>query len=245
MPQTYVYQEEVLATTTMYRVKETIKASLFYEHSVATSDGEMPVYKDFYPLVQTGDIQGVLDRLPLLEDAFAKACPPVHLTRQFFIQLMVDVYQQLNRMSNDDIEPLYTGAKQSQTLSELVAEVDKRLRELITQHKYNSHVGQILEIIRQEYHKELTLKSVSERLFLNAVYLGQIIKKETGASFSELLNQERIRIAQGLLLSTNANIEDICFQVGYTNIGYFYKIFKRICGESPKSYREQIRNRKD
>ncbi|WP_162012184.1 response regulator transcription factor [Streptococcus sp. S784/96/1] len=243
--QACIYQEELLVTSTMYAIKESVKASLFYEKAASADEQVMPVYQDLYPLIKTGDIQGILDQLPLLKQEFNDKCPPVHLTRQFFIQLMVDSYQQFNRISNEDIAPLYTNAKQCQTLEQLVEEVIQRLLGLITQHKYNSHVGQVLDIIRQEYQKELTLKLVSERLFLNAVYLGQIIKKETGSTFSELLNQERIRIAQSLLLSTNDNIEDICFQVGYTNIGYFYKIFKRLCQESPKSYREQIRSRKE
>lgn len=104
----------------------------------------------------------------------------------------------------------------------------------------SSHIVEILNIINREYQKELTLKDVSERLYLNNVYLGQIIKRETGASFAELLNRKRIKNAQQLLITTDTSIEEICFQVGYTNIGYFYKIFKRFCGESPKSYRQQL-----
>ncbi|HFI0273808.1 TPA: helix-turn-helix domain-containing protein [Streptococcus suis] len=48
-------------------------------------------------------------------------------------------------------------------------------------------------------------------------------------------------MAQQLLLSGHLGIEKICFKVGYTNVGYFYKIFKHICGKSPKNYRQKMR----
>ena len=35
-------------------------------------------------------------------------------------------------------------------------------------------------------------------------------------------------------------IEDICYKVGYSNVGYFYKVFRKLCGKSPKTYRLQV-----
>ena len=46
--------------------------------------------------------------------------------------------------------------------------------------------------------------------------------------------------AQQLLLSTSDSIEDICYAVGYSNVGYFYKVFRKLCGKSPKAYRKQV-----
>ncbi|HGK1097329.1 TPA: response regulator [Streptococcus pneumoniae] len=70
--------------------------------------------------------------------------------------------------------------------------------------------------------------------------LGQLIKRETDSTFAELLNKQRIKAAQQLLLSTSDSIEDICYAVGYSNLGYFYKVFRKLCGKSPKAYRKQV-----
>ena len=67
-----------------------------------------------------------------------------------------------------------------------------------------------------------------------------MIKRETNATFAELLNKQRIKAAQQLLLSTNDSIEDISYKVGYSNVGYFYKVFRKLCGKSPKTYRLQV-----
>lgn len=108
------------------------------------------------------------------------------------------------------------------------------------QSSYSLHVEEVVRILREQYQEELSLKDISAALYLNKVYLGQLIKKETGHSFAELLNHQRIKVAQQLLLSGHLGIEEIYFKVGYTNVGYFYKIFKCICGRSPKNYRQKM-----
>lgn len=79
--------------------------------------------------------------------------------------------------------------------------------------------------------KRAFLKDISKALFINPVYLGQLIKRETDSTFAELLNKQRIKAAQQLLLSTSDSIEDICYAVGYSNLGYFYKVFEN-CAEN-------------
>ena len=94
----------------------------------------------------------------------------------------------------------------------------------------------LVETIKKNFLSRISAKD----LFINPVYLGQLIKKETNSTFAELLNKQRIKAAQQLLLSTNDSIEDICYTVGYSNVGYFYKVFRKLCGKSPKAYRKQI-----
>ena len=76
--------------------------------------------------------------------------------------------------------------------------------------------------------------------FMNIQDAVQLIKRETNSTFAELLNKQRIKAAQQLLLSTSDSIEDICYAVGYSNVGYFYKVFRKLCGKSPKAYRKQV-----
>ena len=123
---------------------------------------------------------------------------------------------------------------------DLVAYTKETLMSFFGQYRMNENVVSVLEVIGRDYKKELSLKDISKELFINPVYLGQLIKKETNSTFAELLNKQRIKAAQQLLLSTNDSIEDICYTVGYSNVGYFYKVFRKLCGKSPKAYRKQI-----
>lgn len=237
-----IYAALLSDDTDMYEMKERVRKILFYQDSHFESKETMPTYREYYALIQAGDIKRIVNQLPDLKTRFLNVKPMVNLTKQFFIQLVSNAYQQLNKLQTEDVEGIAQELNECDSFEVLLLMAEEKLLKLIDLHQYNSHVKQVLNIIQNEYQQELTLKSVSERLYISAVYLGQIIKKETGTTFSELLNQERIKASQTLLLQTDDTIEDICFKVGYSNVGYFYKIFKRLCHESPKSYREQIRN---
>ena len=67
------------------------------------------------------------------------------------------------------------------------------------QYRMNENVVSVLEVIGRDYQKELSLKDISKDLFINPVYLGQLIKRETNSTFAELLNKQRIKAAQQLL----------------------------------------------
>ena len=72
------------------------------------------------------------------------------------------------------------------------------------------------------------------------VYLGQLFKKETQSSFSQYLNQVRIRKAQQLLLHTEQNIAEIAEEVGFLDMAHFSKVFKKQTGISANTYRNTV-----
>lgn len=71
----------------------------------------------------------------------------------------------------------------------------------------------------------------------------QRIMKEHKTDFPTLLNSLRIQEAKKLMETTDKNISEICFSVGYSNMVSFFRAFQKIEGVSPKSYRESTRFR--
>lgn len=59
--------------------------------------------------------------------------------------------------------------------------------------RYSDLVSETIDCIRKEYHQELTLKAIADRLHVNGVYLGQCFKNETERSFTQYLNHVRIQ----------------------------------------------------
>lgn len=175
-----------------------------------------------------------------LASRLMQTTPAVYLTKQFFNQLMSDVFHYFNDSKHEYLEDFYLQVADSRSLPDLIDIFYQSLGKFSEQSSYSPHVEEVVRILREQYQEELSLKDISAALYLNKVYLVQLIKKETGHSFAELLNHQRIKVAQQLLLSGHLGIEEICFKVGYTNVGYFYKIFKRICGRSPKNYRQKM-----
>lgn len=239
--QKVLYVEKLRADSHIAKIIDAIERTLFYQKQPSKVQfGTNHYFEELLPLIETGQLQKVQERLVEIVQQFRQTTPPVYLSKHFFTQIMTAVYHHFHQLDHQHLEKYALSVETADTLDDLLASSLEHLAEISESKKYSSHIVEILNIINQEYQKELTLKEVSERLYLNNVYLGQIIKRETGASFAELLNRKRIKKAQQLLITSDTSIEEICFQVGYTNIGYFYKIFKRFCGESPKSYRQQL-----
>lgn len=86
-----------------------------------------------------------------------------------------------------------------------------------------------------------SLKELAGILNEDYNYLCKRIKKLTGFSFQYLLECERIKASKTLLESTDVNINDIAYHVGYNNLTFFYKLFKKHVGISPKEYRVKMK----
>jgi two-component system, response regulator YesN len=92
--------------------------------------------------------------------------------------------------------------------------------------------------IEKNYMNDLTLEKVSEIVFLSPVYLSKVYKKEMGINFIDYVTKIRIERSKELLRNRNLKVYEISELVGYKNLKYFYKIFKRYTGYTPNKYRE-------
>lgn len=88
-------------------------------------------------------------------------------------------------------------------------------------------------------YRTATLYEISEKLSQPHYKLSRTIKKYTGLTFNELLQEKRLSKAQELLKSTNLPISTIVQSIGYENQTYFYKIFKEKYDNTPKQYRDK------
>ncbi len=101
-----------------------------------------------------------------------------------------------------------------------------------------------IKIIKTSYKKSLTLIEVSENLHLNSVYLGALFKKNTGLTFAQFLNSYRISKSIELMRTTDKDINDIAIEVGYQNVNYFFRVFKKQTKMAPREYRRMSKKRK-
>jgi AraC-like DNA-binding protein len=97
-------------------------------------------------------------------------------------------------------------------------------------------VFSLLRYIEQEYR----IASLSEFCKANSTdnyTISRLIKKNTGHTFKELLQNKRMTEATHLLKTTNIPIVDIAEMVGYDNTSFFHRLFRRLYGCSPRDYR--------
>ena len=83
------------------------------------------------------------------------------------------------------------------------------------------------------------LTELAEKYHFSVGYLSRMIKKETGYSFSEILNSIRLTAAVELLADETIKISHIGDRVGFSDQKYFSQVFKKTFGMSPGEYRKQ------
>lgn len=92
--------------------------------------------------------------------------------------------------------------------------------------------------IQNHYMNPITIEEVSNAAGFSATYFSSLFKKETGSTFLEYLSKIRMAAAKDILKKTNINIAVICEQVGYSDVKYFTKSFKKHTGLKPNEYRK-------
>ena len=86
-----------------------------------------------------------------------------------------------------------------------------------------------------------TARDVSEALSYNHKYLMTAFRQHVGQTLHVYLNQLRIMEAQRLLLQTDESITHIALECGFNSLGRFYASFKKVCGQTPRQFRESLR----
>ena len=97
----------------------------------------------------------------------------------------------------------------------------------------------IKDYINKCYMNEtLSVKDISEHVYLSASYVCTFFKNETGLTLNQYLTEYRMEKAKQLLGDPRFKITDIASKVGYSDSNYFGKSFKKYAGVSPSEYRE-------
>lgn len=101
-------------------------------------------------------------------------------------------------------------------------------------------ISKVLRYIDKNSSDDLKLESLADLFNYNSAYLGKLFTKSTGCHFNLYLDKTRIGNAKNLLKRADLKVYQISEMVGYKNLDYFYKKFKKYVGESPREYRRRV-----
>ncbi len=104
----------------------------------------------------------------------------------------------------------------------------------------SSRIDTVLKYISDNYSKNISLEDISQVACMTTNSFCRFFKKVTNKSFTQFLNEVRIRNASRYLAQNNLSVSEVSYLVGYNSITNFNKQFKQIMGSTPKSYREAI-----
>ncbi len=142
--------------------------------------------------------------------------------------------------SNQDIIAFITEQHYLYEITDYFAEQFEEVMSSIGNSSRDSVLDDILYYIEHNYPSNIKLESIAALFGYNSSYLGKIFNKNVGESFNSYVDQVRIKHAIELLVENKHKVYEIAELVGYKNVDYFHKKFKKYVGESPAEYRKKL-----
>lgn len=105
--------------------------------------------------------------------------------------------------------------------------------------RYEERIRQINHYIYNNFDQPISMKELSEKLFLSNGYLSRFFKKNYGMSFAGYLTNVRLFHAADDLVYTDEPITRIAYNNGFTSAALFNKVFKKSYGQTPSEFRRQ------
>lgn len=95
----------------------------------------------------------------------------------------------------------------------------------------------ILKFIENSYMHKITVAEVADRVEFSESHFMRYFKENMGTSFVDYLRDYRLTMAARLLLVSDETILSIAVEVGFDNLSYFNRAFKKKYGVTPREYR--------
>ncbi len=119
----------------------------------------------------------------------------------------------------------------------------RRLNAVNAAKNYNNEaidrLDSIMSYLHENYQKHISLSDVARLTNMSDASLTRFLRKWTGKTFIDNLNEIRIAEAVCRLTDTSDSISEICYRCGFNNLSNFNRIFKRRRGSTPTEYREK------
>ncbi|OWA36989.1 AraC family transcriptional regulator [Saccharibacillus sp. O16] len=167
------------------------------------------------------------------------------------VHLTVSLSGTLSELSRNNLNPLPVN---SQTINrrilekETLEEIEETLLDIAREVCGRSRSGRedksrlladtVKEIIDKHYaDPDLNVQRIADMLKVSTIYLGQVFKTEEGQTVVDRINATRLLHAKEYLEEQTLTVAEIMQKVGFGNESYFYRLFKRHYGATPKEYR--------
>lgn len=101
----------------------------------------------------------------------------------------------------------------------------------------NRYISKFMELVNLNYHEFHTVKYYADKLCVTPNYLNELVKKETGHTAKQLINNKLLSESKILLLYSQKSIADIAGLLNFENSSYFIRFFHKQSGLTPLEYR--------
>lgn len=94
----------------------------------------------------------------------------------------------------------------------------------------------IINFVKNHYNEPITIQQAADSLYISPSYLMHLFKSNVGKTFNTFLLEYRMEKAKELLKKPGIQIQTVAAQVGYSDVKYFNKLFKKYTSLTPSDY---------
>ncbi len=155
---------------------------------------------------------------------------------------------------NDDWEAIEKAFFDSPRMSREQYEAMLRLLEVFAQHlslvaervaTQEEHsepplVQRARHFIEEHQGEDIGLSDVAKAVHASTFHFCKMFKKATGMTFTHYLSMVRVAKAKGMLANPQLRISEIAYEVGFNSLTHFNRMFRKLAGESPTTFRERV-----
>lgn len=102
----------------------------------------------------------------------------------------------------------------------------------------NIVVRQAYQYVVEHIDDKISLTKISDTLGISKNYFCSLFKQETGENFLNFVSRMKIQRAKTLLAKDNRRVYEVCDYLGYSDVTYFTKLFKKYVNMSPNEYKK-------
>lgn len=108
----------------------------------------------------------------------------------------------------------------------------------LSMNKYNYQVNRMLDFIKNNYHRDISVKEIAEQGIFSPDYAIKVFKSKLKISVSDYLFKYRLDKAKQLFFNMELSISDIACMCGFNSDAYFSQAIKNKTGYSPSELRK-------
>ncbi|QNL49900.1 helix-turn-helix transcriptional regulator [Olivibacter sp. SDN3] len=97
----------------------------------------------------------------------------------------------------------------------------------------DERVLQAIHFIHSNIDKPIKIEELAKVSCLTEDHFIRLFKKQMQSTPGKYINQKKIEQAQLMMLVRNLSIKELAYQLGFENVSYFNRLFKKISGENP------------
>lgn len=201
----------------------------------------------FVSYIQSYNRKMTVAALSELEESLLKASDSVSDIKLFLTDLYLQIKEMINRnytsaeipfTANSTVIEFIGNQNYLYEIIRFLSEQFEMIMNTMGNPSRDTILDDVLYYINHNFRNNIKLESIAPLFGYNSAYLGKIFTKSVGESFNSYIDHKRIDQSKQLLLENNLKVYEIAEQVGYKNVDYFHKKFKKYVGISPAEFRK-------